>query len=342
MTDFPASAAFSIPTEGSSYTNANFEADIKQFLAATKQLPGAAGPEFKQIVSGTINPTRFNCRLVPESGTTDVLERIMPDNMPQGALLMLWQRYPEEIVTVKHNAVLGASGIGAIYLRGGADFVCDTPTSVIILQRRANVWAEIYRSVGDTPTRGQTVFTSSGIFTVPEGVDTVYVTAIGGGGGGGGGAGSGDGSADGALGSYGAGSTFGDLLTVSGGNGGAGGKGSGRGGAPAGSGIAGGCAFGLDGGYGACSPPTALGGPGRGGPGGNGANAIAGTAGGGGASGSCSTVVLLRAKVTGLVEGQQITVTVGAGGTGGAGGVGTERTGSNGLTGVAGRVIVEW
>ena len=168
---------------------------------------------------------------------------------------------------------------------------------------------------------GKQKFTSSGTFTVPVGVTTIWVSISGGGGGGG------EGSSRGSTrynpgnnGSIGGTSSFGSFVSVAGGGGGySGGNGAtgGAGGSPGGYNGSPGSRGGLmSGGNGGAGGGT-LSGYGFGGAGGAGENEIwccqssGGTGGGGGGGGA--TVMTQEITVS---TGQVIPVTVGAGGAG--------------------------
>lgn len=166
---------------------------------------------------------------------------------------------------------------------------------------------------------GSQYFTSSGTFTVPANVSTIYITACaGGGGGGGGGAYYYDWDdqyrAGGAGGSGGA-TSFGSLLNLQGGGGGGGG---GR--------YAG--ARGTS--YGTAVPNYTS--YGNGGAGGSGTDASAG--GSGGHGGSCTNMSF------NVAAGTYITVTIGAGGGGGSRAINTRA--SNGGAGTQGFLLVTW
>ena len=174
--------------------------------------------------------------------------------------------------------------------------------------------------LSDMPSYGKVVFTEDGIFTVPERVTEIYVTACGGGGGGGnGGAG---------------GSTIvGDLVTlVGGGSGSAGGVAGGPGGTAGGPGSkegqiggAGGNSYGAGGAGGIYTNYGIDGKYGGGGGGGTSASATAYSGGGGGD-------LIIGKKFT-VIPGQNITVIIGVGGDDG---------GYTGGGGGDGLVIIEW
>lgn len=182
-----------------------------------------------------------------------------------------------------------------------------------------------------THKRGKQLFTSSGTFTVPNGITQVWVSMAGGGGGGGG-------SSNGLTGGT---SSFGSYLSCSGGTGGTfggtGGSSGGPGGAKGGSGlnalfccmggVGGGSIFGAGGAPGTFSSRAGQAAS-RYGAGGGGGCLEEDCGGGGGGADS-----VIAQLVTGLTSGEQITVIVGSGGAGGT---------SYGGNGSQGFVLVEW
>lgn len=201
-------------------------------------------------------------------------------------------------------------------------------------------WVSIGTIQGTYSNSGALVFATSGTFTVPAGITKVYVEAWGGGGGGGG-------SSSGELynGTSGGTTSFGSLLSATGGGGG--GKGiSGTGGAGGAGGQ--GNSLGLNGGaggtgtcgyydgeagisslsVGGASGTSYLMGAGEGAGGAGGGNDY-GCAGGGGGGGGFARAFLA------VTPGQQIAVSIGAGGLK-AGGAGTQTSGK------AGKLIVFW
>ena len=345
---FPASGDFDVPATTADLTQEEFAALQEQFLAATKLLPGGTSAHNVSIASGVIVPTSPFVRLITEGGTpTDTLTRIDPTNFQEGSIIYVRPLNPGYTITVENNQTLA----GGIQLADQEDYLLTSSFSGVALIYTEGSWKELaVRSYGTViDTKGKQFFTASGTFTVPVGVEKIWMTVVGGGGGGGGGTGGSEapailGSA-GTAGSAGVDTVVG-TLTGSGGSGGGYG-GTSRGGSP---GVIGG-SFGERGvagiagdlgGYGGLRGTlpygTNYGWGGTGGAGGSGAYA----SGGGGAGGNSGVV---QQKIEQAVSpGESITVTIGAGGAGGAlgagGGTGTD--GTAGTVGQSGFALIEW
>jgi hypothetical protein len=329
---------------------------FENLVQALREMPGAGGFEIKTLSGNTFTPTVCANMLDTEGGAADdYLDRVDVANSKNGHELKLWGYHAARPITVRHLQ----GGVGEILLSAGRSFIL-TPDRCLVLVRNGNRWREANRSVDVTEAgaaHGSQVFTSSGTFTVPEGVDRVWVSLVGGGGGGGGG--SGNWGAAGQAGQSGGASSFGAHASSAGGGGGGGSIGAnmfpeqwwlvgGTPGTPYGRrGL-----FGINNveGAGGEIAPSPFGQYGRGGKGGNGGAAQAGyssgaRAGGGGGSGSSSASPVFKQLVTGLTPGGTVAVTVGAGGAGGAGGSclpNGSPAAESGQAGAAGIVVVEW
>lgn len=334
--------AFTVPADesGETYLNEDFESEIKSFLAATIQLLGAMAPTDLTISSGSITPGRA-CHNVDTEGAaaSDFLDKIAYTDMENGSFVLIWPKNISRVVTIRS---MQGTGIGRIRLQSGTTFVMNTINRFILLQRRDTIWHEILRGGEVSSSYGRQLITSSMTFIAPA--ETLFVTAIGGGGQGGGGAGVNTGGAivSGANGANGASTTFGSI-TALGGSGGFGA--SSQVGAKGGShgGLNGGSAVGIIQGQGGQYATGILGTmPGRGGAGGAGGAGTSGSAGGGGGSGMPGQPSEIR-EIVSTTIGASIAVVIGTGGTGGGtGGVGTFSTGLAGADGFKGGVLVEW
>ena len=302
------------------------------------------------IASGVVTPTVGYHLIDTESdAASDDLTRIDAANLEEGQIIVLQQANISRDVTIKHNV----AGDGKISMPHGADWNMQDKASVLVLQLRGTTpnrfWDVLHRGWGNSQAAiderdaflgiGGRVFAgSSGSWTAPGGVTTIYARGVGGGGGGGGGS---NGITDASAGGDG-GDTLIDisgganLATFAGGKGGGGGYLTGRGGVPP-TGSSGGV-HGADyialytTGKGGEARPTSLGDYGKGGRGGD---TLLANTGGSGASGS---VTLDQYQVLTVTPGTTYDITIGAAGALGA------RSGASqdGSVGVAGGLLIEW
>lgn len=136
---FPAAATFAI---ASNPTSADFAVAQEAFLAATRQLPGAAARTELTIASGTILPTAASHTVDTESNAaTDDLANIQQTNTPDGFVLILWPENTGRVVTLKHLA----GGTGQISLLAEVDLAHTIP---VILQRIGSLWKELFHGEG--------------------------------------------------------------------------------------------------------------------------------------------------------------------------------------------------
>lgn len=331
MTDFPAQAALAgNPTQG------EFKEAIAAFLDATRQLPGArANTAALTIASGAITPTKgFHTVNTEGDAAADDLSTIDQTNLPDGSFLYLLQALDARTVTIKH----GAGGDGEILLPGNVDITLTNAFDGVILRRRTNQWVFVSRlsNLPSTVTpHGYAAFWEPGVYswTVPGGVETIFVTMIGGGGGGGGGGDStgpsnGSDGADGTASSFYGDSGLGSAISATFGALGGGGRGDGS----------------MPAAYSSAELPrgTAGGraayttmGSGLNGKGGTGGEGI-GTASGGAAGQSGGVKIAVPYSVQSVNE--TIYVFVGSGGAGGAG----AGSGGNGGNGFPGAVLIQY
>lgn len=332
MTAFPDISGWGNTTTGQTVID-----QVQQFLAATKQLPGAEAFSELTISGGVVVPTGCAHTVDTEAdASSDFLDKIQVTNMRSGSLLILRPQNVAHAVTMRHMQ----GGSGQLYLGSQGSYVLNQSNSAIVLQLVGTIWYELMRTVGATMSgENQEFFNSSGTFNVPTGITKVFVTGGGGGGGGGGGAGSADNPGNGSNGSNGGNTTItgGLSFTALGGGGGngaigvQGGEDKEQGGGP------GQNSAGTSGGWGGGASPTPHGAYGQGGHGGRGGSGGGSNAGGGGGGGGACGQFLVRQEYS-VTPGASCTVTVGAGGAGGNGG-GNGSAGSAGATGI---VLIEW
>ena len=342
----PAAGTFEIPTGAATFTNSDFSVAQEAFLATVKQLLGASRSVQKMISSGVITPTTAIVDVRNEGGApSDNLDTIQATNMERGAFLLLHAGgSASKPLTIRHQ-------VGNISLAGGEDVVIQSPRQYMLFYLAGKNWDEValLRSWGHVRDgRGSYNFTSSGNFTVPDGVSKLWVTLIAGGGGGGGGAGADTGGfyqgqqgSDGVDGNLTSITTSKGFLSSAGGVAGLGAFSDGR----PGFGFPSGTTFvNFFGGYGGQKDPPPINGVyGRGGRGGGGVNGWAPTtvpgSGGGAGEHGRSRIKFYIANVT---PGEVCPVVIGAGGAGGAGGVGDFASGDTGQDGQNGYLTIEY
>jgi hypothetical protein len=310
-----------------SITEGQFKTAINQWRNWCEQLVGGDAITTLTISSNAITPTRGIHKIKNASGfPLENLYTINQTNLPDGSLL--WLLYD----TTGDSILLwnGFGGAGELDLP--VDIEMDAEFDSILLVRSGTKWLYVDSVSLDKTVKNQQEFTSSGTFIAPySGFYTIE--AIGGGGGGGGG---GDTGASGTNGGAGESTTVirpgAWIIFCSGGIYGGGGQGTGA--PPA--------AY-----SNALLPVTTFAGTtqaqpipspmrsnidfyGEGGQGG----VPAGT-GSGGAAGNNGVYYKC---IEYMAKGDNIEVTIGAGGTAGSGGGGA----GNGYNGVGGRVIISW
>lgn len=355
LSGFPADNAFDIPTDLDDFTNSEFETAISLLLLSAKRSLGAKTTSALSVVNGVIAPTAAVHSIISETvSTPDSVTRISTAGVADGHILFLYKNSTSGDITLVKN---GAGGSGSIYPADQANVLLTNNTDGILLQLRSGAWRELTprSSYAVSQRRFITRITSSGNFTVPDGISRVWASLIapGGGGAGGGGEqlGSYLGGGGGTNGGNGGDVSFGSYVSATGGVGG----------------QAGSCLLGGDSGgsmgdngrdawlthFASNSYRQGRGGRnmcpryetyGKGGNGGNGgwtssvANVFAGGGGGAGNSGE----LVMRFPVD-VIAGQVIAVTIGAVGSAGTGGSGSGggASGSNGSAGSPGLVIVE-
>lgn len=124
------------------YTKSQMQAVFANWLAACKQLPGAAARQAHTINGGVIAPSAALVAIDTEGGSaTDDLTNIDYTNMPDGSVLVLCQAYIARIVTIKNRA----GGNGQILLAGEVDRVLSGQMGIdaIALYRMGSYWREL-------------------------------------------------------------------------------------------------------------------------------------------------------------------------------------------------------
>lgn len=139
MTAFPLTGTFS--NLGLKF--GAFRAALTSFLAATKELLGAADEEVQIIGGGLITPSVASVAVDTEAAApSDDLANIASTNMPAGRFITLRAADPARSVTVKH----AAGGSGQVFLAGEADVVLREASEIVVLQQRGGDWFEALRS----------------------------------------------------------------------------------------------------------------------------------------------------------------------------------------------------
>lgn len=135
-------------------TIAEMKTAIEDFLAATKQIPGAAVTETNlTLVSDEVTPPSGSGGIfgvdTQGAAATDDLARILQTNMPDGSVLELHPVSSARTVRVLHSA----GGTGQISLKSGGNFTLGDPTHWIKIKRTGTLWIEMSRfpSADDAP-----------------------------------------------------------------------------------------------------------------------------------------------------------------------------------------------
>ena len=145
MTAFPAAAYMN----NNARTEGEMKTALENFLAATKQLPGAAADSELTISSGAVTPTGARHTVDTESdAATDTLSNVVTTNLPDGSLLRLSANNAGRTVVVEHQA----GGAGQISTRDGQDYSMTTTGHWILLERDGADWTEVDRAPPIRPT----------------------------------------------------------------------------------------------------------------------------------------------------------------------------------------------
>lgn len=143
MADFPAVDYIS----NAGRTEGEQKDALEDWLAATKQLPGAGGAvSTLTIASGSVTPTTGE-HLVDTEGAagTDDLANLLQTNLPDGSLLLLRSASVARVVVVKH----AAGGTGQVAIADGADLSLVDPSQWLLLRRNSTQWDEVGRHYGN-------------------------------------------------------------------------------------------------------------------------------------------------------------------------------------------------
>ena len=116
---------------------------MRQWLDATRQLPGANNSEILAIVDGTITPTLADCVVDTEGGSdADELLTISTDNLHTGAEVRLYAADVGRVVTVMHQP----GAVNGVTLLDGQDRLLS-PNGYLHLKRNGDNWQEIASAV---------------------------------------------------------------------------------------------------------------------------------------------------------------------------------------------------
>lgn len=135
--------------QDSARTTAEMKQALEDFLAATKQIPGAASgtaePSYT-ISAGSITPTVGIFSIDTEgAAASDDLANIVVTNIPEPGMILIRCANNGRNVVLKH----AAGGSGQLSLRKGVDFTLDVVTSWVLLKRTGTTWEEVLRSYGN-------------------------------------------------------------------------------------------------------------------------------------------------------------------------------------------------
>lgn len=137
MADFPGATVISnVPNQGAGKTA------LEDFLAATKQLPGALPTTTLTISGDQITPTQSSHSIDTQGAAgTDDLKQILQGTLPNGSLLYL------NVVSASRTVKVwnAAGGTGQITLKTGDNFWMGDPSHYLLLRRSGSTWEEIER-----------------------------------------------------------------------------------------------------------------------------------------------------------------------------------------------------
>ena len=139
MTAFPAAGYVAHADR----TTAETQQAIEDWLAATRQLPGARSETVLTIAGGAVTAAGAVHTIDTEgAAAADELGNIATDALPDGAWLAIRCADPARAVTVKHQA----GGTGQITLAAGQDIVLNGNRIWLLLKRTGADWEELFRS----------------------------------------------------------------------------------------------------------------------------------------------------------------------------------------------------
>ncbi len=130
---------------GDTRTEAEVETAFDDWLAATRQLPGAAAETTLTIATGAVTPTACSHAIDTEAAAaSDDLDTIAQANLPDGSLLLIHSADNARVPTVRHNQ----GGTGKVLLKDASNFVLVNTGVYLLLQRKGTTWEEITRFYG--------------------------------------------------------------------------------------------------------------------------------------------------------------------------------------------------
>jgi hypothetical protein len=134
-----------VPAQGT-FTDPNVKnGDAKASLDAMVDIATQGhGTQVVTIISGSITPANAMAKLAPESGTTDVLDTIQPDNIPEGGRVTIGTSSAGTSITVTH--LVSATTSGRISLAYATNEVLDNPRKKITFHRVGDSFEEINRT----------------------------------------------------------------------------------------------------------------------------------------------------------------------------------------------------
>lgn len=135
------------PAAGAPSNTANTHGVQKQiyedWLAATKELPGAADEAAATIASGSITVASSLIKADTEGSlSADDLDYILTAEGSELRVIVLRATDAGRVITVRH----GQGGIGQILLRDSANAVLDAVAKSLVLVLRGTDWVEVARS----------------------------------------------------------------------------------------------------------------------------------------------------------------------------------------------------
>ncbi len=126
-------------------TEGEVKAALEAWLAATKQIPGAAQVELTNTISGgAITPAGGGGAVVIDTesaAATDDLTNIVVTNYPEGSWLAVRNANAARTVVLKH----AATGSGQLLLARSASCDLTDTKQWVLLQRRGTDWVEVWR-----------------------------------------------------------------------------------------------------------------------------------------------------------------------------------------------------
>lgn len=144
MVAFPAAGA----VQNAANTVPDQKTIFENWLAATKQLPGASAETELTIAAGVITPTGFQHRVDTEAdAAADNLDQIALTNLPDGSEVRLVPENAARVATLRHLNGTGTPGTnGEMVLSNDENFALDHAGKWIRLRRKGSQWIEVVRS----------------------------------------------------------------------------------------------------------------------------------------------------------------------------------------------------